>query len=44
MKKTITLLSAMALSLCTFAQDLDFKWGGLLKSTGTRTTAKYLGH
>jgi hypothetical protein len=35
MKKTITLLSAMALSLCTFAQDLDFKWGGLLKSTGT---------
>lgn len=34
MKKTITLLSAMVLSLCTFAQDLDFKWGGLLKSTG----------
>jgi len=25
----------MALGLCTFAQDLDFKWGGLLKSTGT---------
>jgi hypothetical protein len=32
MKKTITLMSAMVLSLFTFAQDLDFKWGGLLKS------------
>ncbi|MBL7800835.1 MAG: T9SS type A sorting domain-containing protein [Chitinophagales bacterium] len=34
MKKTITLMSAMAFSLFTFAQDLDFKWGGLFQTTG----------
>jgi hypothetical protein len=35
MKKTITLMTAMVLSIAfAFAQDLDFKWGGLFQTTG----------
>lgn len=35
MKKTITFMTAMVLSAFAFAQDLDFKWGGLFQTTGS---------
>ena len=34
MKKLFSILTLLVITLSSFAQDLDFNWGGLLKSTG----------